>query len=292
MSEHDLPVSNVTDTFEDSIKPVLNQSCPSWIKISEIPHPAMVPGFISRRECLPDGSIDPNTPSLSTQMTLLQASTLSPSLSSVLGNIPSGLMCESIHKKVFKDVKESLEFDCNEFVITHPPGHYSRTLDDSSISSMNSMTMANQTASELATMNILYGGVKGKAYLDSLKTFIDGVHPKADSQINLLMRKKLEKAESVCGFKVFNPPNDLNNSEIKKISDSFTFSPSIDDHPTTTSPSHFLLLQNHQICKLLNTSLSPDQRQDLLEKLNNNLMELMRECPEEVKKDKFKGVKI
>ena len=248
------------------------QACPDWIKVTEIPHPAMVPGFISRRECLPDGSLDPNTPSVTTQMTLLQASTLSPSLTGVISNIPSGLMCESIHKKVLKDSAKDPSEEAAVFVITHPPSHYSRTSnsDESTTTATSAMAMANQTATELATLNILYGGVKGKAYLDSLKSFTEGVAARKGCQVEALLKKKLEMAEGVCGFKVLNPPTDY----------------TLDNDNVDTT----LINENHRICKLLNTPLDPEQRKELLEKLKSNLDELMKECPEEIKSEKFKGV--
>lgn len=260
----------------DASRPVISQSCPEWIKVTEIPHPAMVPGFISRRECLPDGSLDPNTPSVPTQMTLLQASSLSPSLASVISNIPSGLMCESIHRKVLKDAKEVSE---SGFVITHPPAHYSR-ISDESVGSANTMAMASQTASELATLNILYGGVKGKAYLDSLKLFTEGIGAEPGSQVESLSRRKLESVEGACGFKVFNPPTFAADVEMIGASDD------------SSDESSSLIRQNHQICKLLNTPLDPDHRTEMLEQLKNNLSELMKTCPEEIKSEKFKGVFI
>ena len=272
MSEQDPPIiTSISVSDIDPSRSITSQSCPDWIKITEIPHPALVPGFISRRECLPDGSLDPNTPSVPSQMILLQASTLSPSLSGVISNIPSGLMCESIHKKVLKDAKETIE---GGFVITLPPSHYARISEESTVSA-NTMAMANQTASELATLNILYGGVKGKAYLDSLKSFIDGFDAQEGSRVEFLLRNKLEKAEGVCGFKILNPPTEFVELESETI-----------------EASNSLIRQNHQICKLLNTPLDPNQRKDLLERLRTNLDELVRECPEEIKMDKFKGVNI
>lgn len=259
----------------------LPQSCPDWVKITEIPHPALVPGFISRRECLPDGSIDPNTPSVSTQITLLQASNLSPSLASVVTNIPSGLMCESIHKRNIKEVREEEEGISvlkEGFVITHPPAHFKRASDSTSTvtagnTANDAIALANKTASELTAMNILYGGVRGKAYLDSLKSFVnDAVEVQKGSRIEALLRDKLSKTESACGYKIFNSEADP-----------------VEDYKIDANAP--IIEQNHQICRLLNNkSLEESRRSGLKEKLRDNLRELMKECPEEIKAEKFKGV--
>lgn len=265
----------------------LPQTCPDWVKISEIAHPALVPGFISRRECLPDGSIDPNTPSVSTQMTLLKASALSPSLASVVGNIPSSLMCESIHRRQIKEAKEEEGSQVfNEgFVITHPPTHYMRVSDPmlmptvvSATSTLNgpitntAIAMANQTASELAAMNLLYGGVRGKAYLDSLKSFIDSVNVKGGSKIEELLKDRLLKSEGACGFKILN----------------LKAEPQTEIEIDSSAP---LIDQNHQIYRILNEkSLEISKRTVLVERLHNNLKELMKDCPEEIKSEKLKGV--
>ena len=274
-----------TESTSDSLYPEnkLPQSCPDWVKVTEIDHPALVPGFISRRECQPDGSFDPNTPSVSLQMSLLHSSGLSPALVSVISNIPSGLMCEYIHKR---NLRESCGGE--GFVITHSPNHYRRTGDplmmpsvfnyagsaSSAAANANAVEMANKTASELAALNILYGGVKGKAYLDSLKSFTDGIHVAADSKIGELLRNKLMKIESVCGFKV------LRYVEEGDVDNSMTEESLID--------------QNTQLLRLLNTcdGLSVEARKEILERLKTNLDELMKTCPEEVKNDRFKGVDI
>ena len=265
----------------------LPQSCPDWVKISEISHPALVPGFISRRECLPDGSIDPNTPSVTTQITLLQASNLSPSLASVVGNIPSVLMCESIHKRQVKEAKDGDKVLKEGFLITHPPTHYMRASDPMLMPSVlaaanitnnaisnNAVVMANKTASELAAMNLLYGGVRGKAYLDSLKSFIDSADVKTGSKIEELLRDKLMKIEGACGYKILNLlPEAQTNFEIDS--------------------SASLIDQNHQICRILSDkTLEPSKRTVLIENLHNNLNELIKSCPEEIKSEKFKGVNI
>lgn len=266
----------------------LPQLCPEWVKISEIPHPALVPGFISRRECLPDGSIDPNTLSVTTQMTLLQASNLSPSLAGVVGNIPSGLMCESIHRRQVKEAKEGGEHQNEGFVITHPPGHYMRASDPMLMPSVlttisaannpmanNAVAMANQTASELAAMNLLYGGVRGRAYLDSLKSFIDSVDIKSGSKIEELLKDKLMKSEGACGFKILNLIGE----------------PVANDFEIDSNAS--LIDQNHQICRLLNDkTLEESKRTGFMERLQNNLKELMKECPEEIRTEKFKGINL
>ena len=268
----------------------LPQNCPDWIKITEIAHPALVPGFISRRECLPDGSIDPNTSSVSTQITLLQASNLSPSLASVVGNIPSGLMCESIHKRQVKEAKEKIE-GVEGFVITNVPAHYMRSSDPLLMPSVlattasttgsdnvlvnNAVAMANQTASELAAMNILYGGVRGKAYLDSLKSFVECAEVREGSKIEYLLKDKLMKNEAACGFKIFNlnPENIIDNDDIDETAS--------------------LIDQNHKICQILNNkSLDEVKRTLLMERFQNNLRELMKDCPEEIKAEKFKGVSM
>lgn len=247
------------------------QQVPDWVKITEIPHPALVPGFISRRECLPDGSLDPNTPSVTTQMSLLQASNLSPSLSSLISNIPSGLMCESIHKKNMRDVKEEDELK-EGFILTHAPSHYQRAAEG------NSINAATQTTSELAAINILYGGVRGKAYLNSLKSFVETAEVSKGSKIEGLLRGKLENAEAVCGFKIFKF-KDAVSDDIELIIQNIRSLPLID--------------QNHELCRLLNTEpLDESHRTLLLSKLRSNLEELMRECPEEVKRDKFRGVSM
>lgn len=267
----------------------LAQLCPEWVKISEIPHPALVPGFISRRECLPDGSIDPNTPSVTTQMILLQASNLSPSLAGVVGSIPSGLMCESIHRRQVKEAKEEGKDYQNEgFVITHPPSHYMRASDPMLIPSNlnttsavnnpmanNAVAIANQTASELAAMNLLYGGVRGRAYLDSLKSFIDSVDVQSGSKVEKLLKEKLVNSEGACGFKILNLISEPVASDFE-----------IDWNAS-------LIDQNHQICRLLkDKTLEESKRKVLIERLQNNLKELMKECPEEIRTEKFKGVNI
>lgn len=280
---------DLTDTSlpieEDTNK--LPQTCPSWVKITEIPHPALVPGFISRRECLPDGSFDPNTPSVPLQMSLLQSSGLSPSLVSVISNIPSGLMCESIYKKNLREAKEEGD-DGEGFLVTLPPSHYKRTADPlllpSNLNPLNSnvsnsgasVALANQTASELAALNILYGGVKGKAYLDSLRSFSEGVSAAEGSKIEGLLREKVEKSESVCGFKVFgyrgHQELDLELENIFSLP---------------------ILEQNNQILHLLNMpTLKEETRRQLLDKLKENLIGLVKECPEEIKSEKFKGVTV
>lgn len=260
----------------------LPQNCPDWVKISEIPHPALVPGFISRRECLPDGSFEPNTPSVSLQLSLLHSSGLSPSLVSVISNIPSGLMCESIHKKNLRsdDSREG-------FVITHSPTHYKSTSDpllmpsssssSNTTASSNAVALANQTATELTALNILYGGVKGKAYLDSLKEFTNGIEVVKGTRIDELLRDKLNKSESVCGFKIFQYKNKDNGTMINSELDS----------------SQSLIDQNAQLLLLLNDrTIKAEAREDFLKKLRSNLIELMKECPEYVKNEKFKGVEI
>ena len=216
-------------------------------------------------------------------MALLQASNLSPSLVSVVGNIPSGMVCESIHRKQVKEAQEGGgggDEETGGFVITHPPAHYMRASDpmlmpsvlnstgaSNNFMSNNAVAMANQTASELAAMNLLYGGVRGRAYLDSLKSFIDTVDVKDGSKVDGLLKEKLAKSEGACGFKIFNFATELQG-----------------DHEIDLSAS--LIDQNHQICRILNDkSLDPLKRTSLLERLRENLRELMKKCPEEVKSE-------
>lgn len=267
-------------SLDDNVSsPKTPQNCPEWVKISEIPHPALVPNFISRRECLPDGSFDPNTPSVSLQMSLLGASNLSPSLVSVISSIPSGLMCESIHEKNLREAKNQ-QTEIEGFLLTNPPSHYKRTADPLMMPSSNSVTsnnntnalaMANQTATELTAMNILYGGVKGKAYLDSLKSYSEGLSLVKDGKIDALMREKVEKCESVCGVSLFQQHQDKSDNEMNSSQSS-------------------LLDQNIHLFHSLNSCKNEADRLDLLNRLKSNLIELLRECPEEIKNEKLKGV--
>lgn len=298
------------------------QTCPNWVKITEIPHPALVPGFISRRECLPDGSIDPNTLSISTQMNLLQASSLSPTLAGVIGNVPSGMICESIFKRNLRDARRD-EIDALKlrqgYSLSHSPDHYRRTSDPALINYTTTTATVNQTSSELSAINILYGGVRGKAYLDSVKSFTEGIEGlKPGSTVETILKDKLERIESGCGFKIFNTQKNIMNS--KQIHDVLIAAQEIiDSMPISDSNefvgTKFIIDQNHVILQLLNRFRSIEMfdfekdttsenlnseaieaitilRKSLLDRLRGNLAKLVNECPEQVKKEKFRGINI
>jgi hypothetical protein len=277
------PLFEINDNTEKT-----PQNCPDWIKITEISHPALVPSFIGRRECLPDGSIDPNTVSISTQMSLLGSSSLSPSLASVIGNIPSSLMCESIHRRNLKESKDS-EVDITRlkkgFTINLPPSHYKRTIDPITIPSASSAGSAAQTAAELSSLNILYGGVRGKAYLNSLNSFVSSCEVEKGSQVEKILKEKLDNAESVCGYKIFNIfPTDEDDGNTDLMMNG-----------SESSPTDILLEENAKLLKQLNrpeSFASPESRQELLISLKANLSELMRNCPQEIREECFKGVDV
>lgn len=311
-----------TEEHENVNSPIVNekiiQTCPNWVKITEIPHPALVPSFISRRECLPDGSIDPNTQSVSTQINLLCASSLSPSLAGVIGNIPSGMMCEAIYKNNLREVRgeeiEALKLK-EGYSLSHSPEHYKRTSDPNLINFNNTTTTVNQTTSELSSINILYGGVRGKAYLDSLKTFTQGIDGlKRGSEVENILMERVGKIEAGCGFKIFNiyEINEIQKKCNLELYNEFMISAHEIINSTTSdfnSEDSFKIIidQNNCIIKLLNTCqlfqaiatensefLSTDSslRKSLLERLKGNLAKLVERCPEEIKKEKFRGVNV
>ena len=318
----DVDTEEHVNVTSPSPSPIVNekiiQKCPNWVKITEIPHPALVPGFISRRECLPDGSIDPNTQSVSTQINLLCASSLSPSLAGVVGNIPSGMMCEAIYKNNLREVRgdeiEALELK-EGYSLSHSLEHYKRTSDPNLINFNNTTTATvNQTTSELSSINILYGGVRGKAYLDSLKTFtqgIDGLKP--GSAVENILMERVGKIEAGCGFKIFNiyEINEIQKKCNLEIYNEFMTSAqeiinsSIISDPLSEDSLKIIIDQNNRIIKLLNTcqlfqttenseflSIDSSLRKSLLERLKGNLAKLVERCPEEIKKEKFRGVNV
>lgn len=285
----------VNDVVIDKKAVQLMHSCPIWVKMSEIPHPALVPGFISRRECLQDGSLDPTTSSVPTQVSLLSASTLSPSLIQVVSNIPTGLMLESVHKRNLKDELREEMVPC--VLGSYTPAHYVRTSDptlltavsSSSSSASNTHVSVAQTAAELSAMNILYGGVKGKAYLESLEDFVDGISlPENDSTIRPIIMSKLEGIRSACGYKILNMDDDkkvpFNITEVNQIISSTT--PDVESFDSLTR-------ENDSILTILGRSASVDEvnRTALLERLGVNLRALIKLCPDEIRNGElFKGV--
>lgn len=264
---------------------------PSWVKVTEIPHPALVPSFISRREGLPDGSIDPSSPSLSVQLGLLNASTLSPALAPIVTNIPAPMMTESIHKRNLQNTKPE-EVEIQRFrepqVFNLPPAHFRRTMDPQTSNSSSSVNMANQTASELAAINILYGGVKGKVYLDSLKQFLVTGGFAVDSPVGQMIHEKIESFESLLGQRILNlqpdsqkPPVDLD------AVGELLASPQL-----AKSASDEMITENHQIICWLNqySGLTAELREALLLRLRANLVLLVAAIAPEQRAEYFAGI--
>ncbi len=263
---------------------------PSWVKISQISHPALVPPFISRREGLPDGSIDPSTAPLSIQLGLLQSSSLSPSLASILANVPSQMLLESIHKRNLQAAKsgerelKALRAPQN---FSMPPAHYRRTFDPQSSNTV-STTTANQTAAELASINVLYGGVKGKVYLDSLRKFLETSQIQPGSEVDRLIREKIGSLEAVCGKHVLN----LTLEAEKKLVDLEAVQAVLATPPLTKTESDALIKENAQILFWLNecSGLEDGLRDALLIRLRSNLVLLVASVPVEQRDEYFTGV--
>ena len=263
---------------------------PSWVKVTEIPHPALVPSFISRREGLADGSIDPSSSSMAVQLGLLNASTLSPSLAQIVTNIPATLMTESIHKRNLQNTKadeaEILRFRETQ-MFNLPPSHYRRTMDPQT-SNSSSANMANQTASELAALNILYGGVKGKVYLDSLKQFLVTGGFEADSPVARIIHDKIESFESLLGQRILNlqpeaqkPP--VNLDAVAEL---------LASPPLAKGASDEMITENHQIISWLNqfSGLTAELREALLLRLRANLVLLVATIAPEQRAEYFAGI--
>ena len=263
---------------------------PSWAKCSQIPHPALVPAFISRREGLQDGSIDPSSGSISTQLTLLHASQLSPSLAPIVSNIPAQMMLESIHKRNLQSLRpgeEELKRFREPQLFTLPPAHYHRTIDPHT-SNAASSTTANQTAAELASMNILYGGVKGRVYLDSVKTFLITSEIQSGSEVERIIKDRIESLESVCGQRVLNMIPDAQKPSV----DAEAVQALLTSPQLTKTETDAMMAENHQILKWLNefTGVNQEQREALLLRLRSNLVFLVANVPIEQRSEYFKGV--
>jgi hypothetical protein len=263
---------------------------PSWVKISQIPHPALVPSFISRREGLPDGSIDPSTAPLSTQLGLLQSAALSPSLASIISNVPAQMLVESIHRRNMQEAKPG-EQELKAFrapqIFSLPPAHYHRTIDPQSSNAVSSAT-ANQTAAELASINVLYGGVKGKVYLDSLRKFLETSQIRIGSEIERLIREKIESLEAVCGKRVLNlvPEGNKKPADLHAIQ-TFLATPILSKTDVDA-----MIKENALIFSWLNecTGIEDGLRDALLIRLRGNLVLLVASVPIEQRDEFFAGV--
>ena len=263
---------------------------PSWVKISQIPHPALVPPFISRREGLPDGSIDPASAPLSLQLGLLQSSALSPSLASIVSNIPAQMLIESIHRRNLQAAKPE-EQELKAFrapqTFSLPPAHYHRTIDPQSSNAVSSAT-ANQTAAELASINVLYGGVKGKVYMDSLRRFLESSEIRPGSEIDRLIREKIASLEAVCGKHVLN----LVPEAEKKPADLDAIQAMLATPALAKTEVDVMIRENAQIFSWLNECSGVDEglRDALLIRLRGNLVLLVASVPVEQRDEYFSGV--
>lgn len=265
---------------------------PTWVRVSQIPHPALVPPFISRREGLPDGSIDPTTATLATQLGLLQASQLSPSLAQIVQNIPAQMLTESIHRSNLQAVKageQELQAFREPLQFSLPPAHYRRTIDPPQTSNAAaSNAAANQTASELAAINVLYGGVRGKVYLDSLRRFLEASKIQPGSEVDRFIREKIRSLEAACGKYVLNLVPD---SE-KKPADLDAIQALLSTPQLAKGETEALIRENAQMFSWLNECCGVDDglREALLVRLRSNLVLLVASVPVELRDEYFKGV--
>lgn len=237
--------------------------------------------FISRREGLADGSIDPNTSNTATQMTLLAASALSPSLVPLLANIPASMLLESIHRRnLRRGMAEGGDADAGAdgVALSLPPEHYLRTMDPQATTAT-----ATQTTAELAALNILYGGVRGRVYLDSMREFCRGMEK---GEVGRLVEAKLAAVEAICGFKLLSmdgpkPPVDQETvAHILAAADPTTIEAQINENGRI-----FELLCQYE-------GIDSEQRTGLLLRVRRNLQELLASCPVDMREEYLKAVDL